>query len=136
KDTNHLVDTLYDFNLSVGDSVSYYFFNTPKKITVTNIDSIIINGQYYRRYIFDEPSGILPTYINEIWIEGIGSIHSPLFPVRPGLFTTEYPGSQLLTCSYSNGMQYWQDTSFSRCYINILLRLNEFNSKNLKIYPS
>ncbi|MGE0018285.1 MAG: T9SS type A sorting domain-containing protein [Draconibacterium sp.] len=62
---------LYNFNLSVGDSIGYNF-NTNKKDLVTSIDSVMYCNRVHRR--FNSESG---------WntlIEGIGSV-SGLFPV-------------------------------------------------------
>lgn len=63
---------LYDFNLIIGDSaksISTNGFTFSKK--VTDIDSVLINGQFRKRWIFPE----------EYWIEGIGSSFGLLDPL-------------------------------------------------------
>jgi len=50
KDTLNQLDTLYNFDLAVGDSVYYEFSTAPDWIYVEEIDTIQINGQDYRKY--------------------------------------------------------------------------------------
>jgi hypothetical protein len=58
-DTLNQLDTLYDFNINLGDSVLFNLYGQfPEKIPVINIDSIQINGQFYRRFHFAEPTMI------------------------------------------------------------------------------
>jgi hypothetical protein len=40
--------------------------------------------------------------MDEIWIEGIGSIHGPLSPHNPRKFSEEIPDSLMLTCTCVN----------------------------------
>jgi len=59
---------LYDFNLTVGDTihiVNYFLNSTPCTLTLIRIDSILINSQQVRKFVFDNTL--------EYWIEGIGS---------------------------------------------------------------
>lgn len=54
---------MYDFGLSVGDT----FYLTPSSpIVLESIDSVLIEGTYYRKFHFQSNSGYH-------WIEGIGS---------------------------------------------------------------
>jgi len=60
---------LYDFDLIVGDT----FQLTPSyDIILANIDSIMINGIYYRKFNFDTPV-VANLPFDYHWIEGIGS---------------------------------------------------------------
>ncbi len=136
-DENYKLDTLYDFNLNIGDSVLFNLNGMhPEKIPVTAIDSIQLNGEYYKRVKFAEP--ILNAFdeLNEVWIEGIGSIHGPLFPNFPVKFSQEMPDSMLLTCTYSHNQQFWQNSSYSSCYTNIVLGTETPEVWNFKIYPN
>ena len=48
-DTTDNIDTLYNFNLQLGDSVKYNFYGIGSYyIYISNIDSIIIDGNYYQ----------------------------------------------------------------------------------------
>jgi len=76
--------TLYDFQLGVGDSVLFNLYGSfPKWLQVNVVDSIQVNGAFYKRLKFDEPALSAFDDLNEVWIEGIGSIHGPLFPYSP-----------------------------------------------------
>ena len=95
-DTLNQLTTLYDFSLNVGDSVLFDIHGIyPEWLKVVNVDSILINGDYYRKLKFDELTMNAFDELNEIWIEGIGSIHGPLFPNFPIKFSQEIPDSML-----------------------------------------
>ncbi|MBL0074025.1 MAG: T9SS type A sorting domain-containing protein [Bacteroidetes bacterium] len=137
-DTLNQLDTLYDFTISLGDSVLFNLYGQyPEKIPVINIDSIQINGQFFRRFHFAEPT-IINAFdlLSEVWIEGIGSIHGPIFTNFPIKFSTEIPDSLILTCTYSNIQQFWQHPSYNSCYLNIVLALDNITKTNLTIYPN
>jgi hypothetical protein len=137
-DSLNQLDTLYDFNLNVGDSVLYNFYGTmPEKIPVINIDSIQINGQFYRQFHFAEP--IFPNafdMLNELWIEGIGSIHGPLFPNFPFKFSTEFPDELHVTCTSFNNQQFWQNPIYNSCFINIVLSNDNKFKSDINSYPN
>lgn len=136
-DTLNQFDTLYDFNLSVGDSVLFDLYGSyPEWIPVISVDSIQINGAFYHRIKFAEPSISAFDWLDEEWIEGIGSKHGPLFPAFPVKFSEEVPDSMLLTCTYSDNQQIWQHPSYASCYVNIVLRVDNFEYSDFKIYPN
>jgi len=137
QDATYQLDTLYDFDLKVGDSVLFNLFGkNPEKIPVTDIDSIEINGETCKRFRFAEPKIIAFDEFNEVWIEGIGSIHGPLFPHFPVKFSQEMPDSMLLTCTYSDSQQRWQHPSYSACYIQIVLGMKTQEDFNFNVYPN
>lgn len=136
-DTLNQLDTLYDFSLNVGDSVLFDLFGIyPEWLQVINVDSIQINGDYYRRLKFAEPTIQAFDELNEIWIEGIGSIHGPLFPNFPVKFSQEIPDSMFVTCTFSNNQQVWEHQSYPSCYVNIVLSVAELKLLDFKIYPN
>jgi hypothetical protein len=136
-DTLNQLDILYDFSLSVGDSVLFDLYGMyPEWLQVIDVDSIQINGDYYRRQKFAEPTIQAFDELNEVWIEGIGSIHGPLFPVFPIKFSQEIPDSMLVTCSYSDNQQVWQHPSYTNCYINIVLGIDRIEVYDFKLYPN
>ncbi|MCJ8289073.1 MAG: T9SS type A sorting domain-containing protein [Crocinitomicaceae bacterium] len=88
---------LYDFGLSVGDT----FQIVPNgEIVLNEIDSILIDGFYYRTFHFNEP---YPWYqpLEYYWIEGIGS-STGFYPVF------DYFEDQLyFKCFWNNGLIYY-----------------------------
>jgi hypothetical protein len=134
-DTSSTIDTIYNFNLNVGDSVAYNFDFGEYFLKIENIDSIVINGEYYKRFYFQEP-GLVPFYLNEVWIEGIGSIHGPIFPNNPRIFQTETPDSIYLTCYKSNDVVIWNNPNYENCYINIVLFTNKLKDEPINVFPN
>lgn len=86
---------LYDFNLQVGDttSVGYLGLNDSPR-TVTSIDSILIDGQYRKRYHIYTQGGW-----NDVWVEGIGSLTYLFLP-----FDYQFEWHWSLICFSENGV--------------------------------
>ena len=122
---------LYDFNAQIGDTIQHdiYFYSI-----VLDIDSILINGKYRKRYEVDNNW----LYHNpDFIVEGIGSLKNSLFGHI----------SDIPTC----GTSYWEHICFthndSLIYINptfddcfpidtILLSINiKNNNDQINIYP-
>src|SRR5690554_2805514 len=98
---------------------------------------IQINGESYRKLLFTEPEGFFAfDLLNEVWIEGIGSIHGPLFPNTPTKFSEEIPDSLLLTCSFTNNQEYYNHPNYSECYVNNTLGIEKEEALNFNIYPN
>lgn len=135
---NGLVDTLYRFDLNVGDSSLFHFQEETFYLYVSQIDSILIQDQYFKTFKFSEPTGFNDfSFVNELWIEGIGSKHGPLFPFNAKRFATELPDSSLLTCSHINDEQYWDHPNYSDCMVNIILGIKDQEQlTGLKVYPN
>ncbi|MCK9400101.1 MAG: T9SS type A sorting domain-containing protein [Bacteroidales bacterium] len=137
RDVYNNLDTLYNFNLNVGDSVFYDFGFNSTNVAIIDIDSILINGVYFKRFYFDEPfENTTFEFLNEIWIEGIGSVHGPLFPHQPELFSSEIPDKRDLTCSFTNGFQYFNNPSYDDCFINIILGIEKLPNNEFDVYPN
>ena len=129
------VDTIYNFSLTKGDSVLYNFRSGGKYIHVIKIDSVFLNGTYHKRFYFDNPV-FSPLILNEIWIEGIGSIHGPLFPVNPRFFETEMPDLLDLTCYLKDNQTIWHNPHYKNCYLRVILSLQTFKSETMNIFPN
>ena len=73
-----LNDMIYDFSLSVGDTLPIGYFNMSPEIilSVANIDTIINNGIERRRFTIQAFGGSIVGY----WIEGIGNREGLFFP--------------------------------------------------------
>lgn len=101
-------NVLYDFNLNIGDTLptitpiigTYY---------LTNIDSVLINTDYRRRYTFEltTSSGNI---FSTIWIEGIGNIACTMVNFTP------YPSSKSIICAYENSVVVLDQTQSNFLY--------------------
>jgi hypothetical protein len=73
---------LYNYNLSVGDTIQYPDFTAPGATvadSVINRDSILIGGVYHRVFDFQSKEGRGSRVYSVI--EGVGCVNSPLYPV-------------------------------------------------------
>jgi hypothetical protein len=135
--SNSIIDTVYNFNLNIGDSAFIDFTMNPEYLKVISIDSVLINGVFYKQFHFSEPTGMNTfTSVSEKWIKGIGSVHGPLFPRNPRKFSSEHPDSLFLTCSHSLSSLQWENASYSQCVVNILLGTNDIPVQNFSVYPN
>lgn len=83
----------YDFQLSIGDTFHYEDPLWPDDLYVNNIDSILINGNYRKRYeVYPHYSGW-----TGYWIEGIGNTASLFLYLFPHGNFNNY-----LSCYYEN----------------------------------
>lgn len=131
------IDTIYNFNLNLGDSVAFNFSGVIEKIPIIEVGAIEMNGEYFQTYTFAEPTSINAfTVFNEKWIEGIGSIHGPLFPLNPRVFSTEVPDSVILSCSKIDEVIYWENQNFEACFFYRVLELEEFRLSSILMYPN
>ena len=108
---------LYNFNLDINDTVvihNYYQFGYTAEIICTSIDSVIINGESKKRYLFKDASNGYPDI--DTWIEGIGSIYGILCS---GIWASGMTGGyrNLLCCSQSDSIIYI-DSVYNSCYID------------------
>ena len=88
---------LYDFSLQVGDTVlSFLNGNCPTTVTISNIDSILINGNYHKRFYLQNACSGIQIY----FIEGIGSNFGLLYPNNTGNISN-------LDCVKINGQTYY-----------------------------
>jgi hypothetical protein len=101
-------EILYDFNLSVGDSVyidSIYY--SPTYAHITTVDSIFLAGEFRKRILFDNPP--------EVWIEGIGSLYSPFNPIR---WCMQMGSSSLLLCATDSTGNLYMNPEYNSCYLD------------------
>ena len=130
---------LYDFSLQSGDSISLYREDNfdagacfGGKFYVLSTDSIGIGcikckRLFLSRYLDDE-------YVDEIWIEGIGSNKGFL---ESALYMTEC--SRYLLCVEQNGEAvYYNDSDYGEykntCYVHV--SLEDVDNTSIKIYPT
>ena len=121
---------LYNFSLIIGDSIytGGEIGDNPLYAFVEDVDSILIDGEFRKRIIFEE-------WFNEFWIEGIGSSIGPFRPFA-NLFVADI-GWELLCLEEDYNINY-QNPNYNACFIHIINNLNELsiqNSNLIKIYP-
>ena len=85
---------LYDYNLIPGDTFSNQFASH----VVSNIDSVSINGIFHR--IWDLNSLTSGPFVGYRFIEGVGCINGPIYPLYPYFFEECYFES----CFENNGI--------------------------------
>lgn len=136
-DTLNNIDTLYNFNLQVGDSVLYNFYGMVSEyLEIINIDSIEINNSFHKRYYIEE-SSLEPFYLEEVWIEGIGSIHGPLFTKYPVVFSNESIADSLfVTCYKSDNNIIWNNPNYDSCFVHIVMSINKEQNNQLILFPN
>lgn len=138
RDTLGVIDTLYDFSLLPGDSVFY-----PEPIggyvRVEEVSSIVVAGVAHRVIAFEPFLEQVPSFFVERWIEGIGSVHGPLFPRYPRNFETEVPGDSLrLTCFKRNDVLLWTHPDYPDCVTNIIQGTDDLSGsdRGISIWPN
>ena len=99
---------LYDFGLTVGDSLGGGCFGFSPCTIVTSIDSILVGSNYRKKFNLSSASYSI--------IEGIGSTSGLLEPLCP----FEYSGT--LICFTQNGQTLFPDTTTS---CEIITHINE-----------
>ena len=104
---------LYDFNLTVGDTVTVNWMH--QQLIVLEDSEVEVNGTMRRklglgRYYIGYP----PTEVDEYWIEGVGSSYGFL---NSGY--EEMMGSFFyLLCYHENGNLVWDNEAFDDCVMN------------------
>jgi len=128
---------LCDFSVKAGDKVNFFrlwpfWIPEEQKRDVYTVDSILIDNQYRKRINFR--TSIYTTYIDDSWIEGIGSTHGLFFA---GIFDVmDVMDNTYLLCVHEDGRLiyslnntcYWADMGGGG---NITENKNEL----IKIYP-
>lgn len=112
---------LYDFNLTVGDTIPPSLLNENGTIVnvVANIDTVFLGGVYRKRFIIDS------CFQQLYYIEGIGSTYGLLSPTR-------CPFEQVYTlqCFKSNSLPVYPDNT-TNCSPatanNVSLEINQFS---------
>jgi hypothetical protein len=119
---------LYDFGLNIGDTFNVQI---DQQIVLETIDSVEINGTYYRKFNFDQINWYSGGYYH--WIEGIGS-QLGFFPYFDGF--ENYLGFE---CFHEDPDSTWINPSFSYSqYLNgcDFVGLDEIQNYTTKIYPN
>ena len=134
------ITTLYDFNLQVGDTVKFlhfedandpYVFIGDTCLIIKQIDSLLIQNHYRKCIIFKPIYTGDYRYLEEKWIEGIGSTHGILFPLNIRPLVEEMNETEKLTCFFNNNTLLWGN--YNTCTVAV----NEFViADHIEIYPN
>ncbi len=131
---------LYDFSLSVGDSVtvfpaendnSYWYSSVPANPEIEQIDSVQIDGELRKRYKMTDKHNYMES---EYWIEGIGSTY--------GIFNSGFGSLHImyiphLLCFKQDGEIIYNDPLQNGCsgrYPDGIIEKNQNDFVN--IYPN
>jgi hypothetical protein len=118
---------IYDFSLSINDittvhPVSFPYYSGPINISISQIDSILIDGNYRKRFFIEgvDQDSNLPEY----WIEGIGSTFGIFNSGLTGITISDiyYP---TLLCFEQEGNLLFQNADFIDCYEPYPIGINE-----------
>lgn len=127
---------LYDFSLSVGDTV-YCGYNCGDTTAfwVTGITTVNYFGINRKKISVNSYIGTPPwgTIVGLDWIEGIGSPTHPFYPTV--CLSDACETAYTLLCYDSAGIQLYQNQNYSSCYITGIEEETE-NINNFSIYPN
>lgn len=125
---------LYDWNLSVGDTVFVQQGDEQTGLVLDAVYDTIFNGESHRVFSLTYKSD--PT-LTEKWIEGIGSelgfpySGTRLHPINP----FNYDMTTGLLCYYKDGNLAWQNPECDTCVIDYW-NLDEEETLPLIVYPN
>jgi hypothetical protein len=136
-DTSYQEYLLYDFELSVNDTIfstainsyanSWHLITIP--FIVSSIDSMLIGNEYKKQiHLYSIPAN----EITDQWIEGMGSMHGILH-WNAGLIGGDY---YELLCFYENDTLKYQNPAFDTCYIVYTNIEENPYSIDISVYPN
>ena len=130
---------LYDFSIGVGDSVRYEVFGSDMYLHVISVASMLIQGVPHRVIQFDTDTEFITpeSFFQDRWIEGIGSIHGPLAPIRAmDIEDTPQMDSTRTTCFLEGSTMLWQHASYTDCTNNIISSVQDLHAAIVRPYPN
>jgi len=119
---------LYDFSLNVGDT---FYVQEDHRSVLVNIDSINIDGTYYRRFKFNQLDWWFT--LDNFWIEGIGSSLG-FFP-----YFSAHHGFYAFSCFHEDTDTSLTDPLFSysnSTYGCSFVGIDQHNTEQFRIYPN
>ena len=93
-------DTLYNYNLGIGDTIVYRGAYAIYIDTVVTVDSILINGLYHKIYKLADAVDIYS--LGYTVLEGIGCTNNPVFPAW--MYGSCFEYGESLVCFYEHGV--------------------------------
>lgn len=101
---------LFNYNMQVGDSITYILTTGSFVDAVDSIDSTLINGVYHK--IFNMHNRVLGTQRSYTILEGVGCTNSPMFPAW---FPSCFEYSESLVCFSGHGSYPAADAPINSC---------------------
>jgi|AntAceMinimDraft_17_1070374.scaffolds.fasta_scaffold01572_4 hypothetical protein len=121
---------LYDFNINLNDTLPETFVYNQSEfsiIIVDNIDSVLVNNIYLKRYHLDN-AGFGQKYL----IEGIGSTLGLLSPITP-FFEQHY---DLLCFKNNQDELYYFENDSTDCHLITDIKDEYFLMNNIHLFPN
>lgn len=126
-------ELIYNLNISVGDTLTANF-DPDLQAVVTMMDSIELNdGTYRKRWALSSLECGNGSFINDYWIEGIGS-ENYVFDFIDVFCYFDYGNH--LRCFSNNGNYLYGTPNGVNCYVPTIISTNEINQNNFKIFPN
>ncbi len=128
-------EVLYDFNLSIGDTVKglmvFPSYENDDAYIINAIDSILIDGNYHKRWKVG-----LKSHSNGISniIEGVGLVEGFIAPIIPNKIAYDAPSSIIMCVSKNNKIIY--SASSNNCAIITSINKRELSLSDVNIYPN
>ena len=117
---------LYDYDLQVGDTLPYSYINTFQNITVSQIDTMYINGIAHRKYVL-AGNGI----VNDTIIEGVGHVKGLIEHLGIG-----FDSFDLLTCFQQDGQTHYPENAEPCEPFTVNINPVFQTSNNISVYPN
>lgn len=126
-------ELIYDFGISVGDTLVSNFDPSLQAI-VSSMDSIELNdGSFRKRWALSSLECGSGSFINEYWIEGIGSVNF-VFDYIDVLCYFDYGNH--LRCFSNNGTYLYGTPNGESCYVPTIISTEEVNQSSFKVFPN
>ena len=119
---NNVENLIYDFSLSKGDSINtnYQLGGQPVFVKVDTVDYVLINGSSRKRINFRN-------FINEVWIEGIGSSWTPFDPFINYFI---YDIGFSLVCVIDKDTLIYHDYGYPTCFLDYVNGIENYKTKS------
>jgi hypothetical protein len=131
---------LYDFSLSMGDTVYLGLENLTKEkvasdsmtYVIVNVETINLNGEHQKSMTLEAVEN--NTHFAQLhWIEGMGCLEHPFYPFAQ--YNEILEGKDRLLCYYEDGLQFYQNSNYQTCDTNYTA-INELTLYDWKIAPN
>ncbi len=131
-------DTLYNFNLEVGDT---WEFDDPWEVQdiilfVEEVDFAEVDGEMRKRITFSTYPATLESIITDVWIEGLGSTQKPLFPVNPNYTESAPDYRKQVACTFADDNLTWHSPFFDNCFPMVVLSAAEQVLEGISAFPN
>ena len=132
---------LYDFTLAVGDTFPYppfhFGWDVYSVMVVERVDTVqLLNGEFRREIVSNMVTSAVFEEIQERWIEGIGSVHGPLFPLNPKLLDVECDEEFTLVCYSEDDELLYHNPRFASCMTATEIDDAGENDWGVQLYPN